>query len=686
MNFEESINNKKIVLYGLGTETERILNEWNGKYEIIGLLDGFKTEGEQFGYPVMDIQDVVRQDDVIIIVVARPGSCKAIAKRIGDICRENEVELYDIRGKNLLQDTKVVYDFKSIRGYKKTEIIAKIQQADIISFDLFDTLVVRNIVTFSDVMELVKDRFLQQDIRIDDFVNKRIGAEKRLSKEGAPRLGKIYEDALPDISIRNITAEQLADIEYEVDVELLQPREDMLDLIHTIQGMNKKVYITSDSYYSQSQIEKILHDNGISGVDKIFVSCEYDTGKTTGLFEKVIEVAGTRNILHIGDDIVADVESAARSGLKTFQIYSATELLDAVGGLKLISDNDDISDHIRIGMFAANVFNSPFQFEDEERRIHVDDTVDTGYLFCAPMIFDFAYWFGQQVEEKQISNILFCARDGYLLHKIYSKIYPNSKPRYFLTSRTSAIRAGVSDDADIAYVDSMKFSGTLEDNLRTRFGIDADTVSDADINANESGLMRYSKIILETAKAKKANNEKYIERLALKDGLVALFDFVAKGTCQMYIQKLIPNEIQGLYFLQLEPEFMKDKNLKIQPFYSEEERTDSVVFDDYYILETLLTSPDPSVEEFNEEGEPVYANETRSDTNISCFLRAQEGIVKYIEKYLQICPRSKIKVNKKLDEAFLELIHNVEIRDNDFLHLTVEDPFFNRVTDIADLL
>lgn len=30
----------------------------------------------------------------------------------------------------------------------------------------------------------------------------------------------------------------------------------------------------------------------------------------------------------------------------------------------------------------------------------------------------------------------------------------------------------MTDESDIAYVDSMKFSGTLEENLKTRFGIE----------------------------------------------------------------------------------------------------------------------------------------------------------------------------------------------------------------------
>ena len=677
---------KNIALYGLGTETERTLVEWDGKYNVIGLLDGFKTEGELFGYPIVDIKDVVKQNNVVIVVVARPGSCKVIAKRIGDICKENNVELYDIRGKDLLQDTRVVYDFKSVRGYKKSDLIEQIKQSDIVSFDLFDTLIVRNVLSSTDAIELTGERLEEKGIDISDFVNKRIRAEKKLSNGKAPRLVHIYEDVLSDNPLENVTADLLAELEYKTDISLLQPRKEMVDLIQTIKGMGKQVYITSESYYSHSQIEQILSSCGIGGIDKLFVSCEYNVGKTSGLYEKVIDFAESKNILHIGDDVVADVEAAKRSGIKAFQIYSSSELLDAVGGLHLTEDLQDISGKIRVGMFAADIFNSPFQFEDAEKRIYVDDAVNVGYLFCAPMILDFAYWFGQQTEKLNLSNILFCARDGYLLQRFYSKLYPEAKTNYFLTSRTSAIRAGVSDETDIAYIDSMKFSGDVGENLKVRFGIDARSIDFEDIYDEENGLLKYKKPILNVTQVKKQNNRRYIENLSLDDKPIALFDFVAKGTSQMYIQKLIPNDIYGLYFLQLEPEFMKDKGLKIQPFYTETERDNSAIFDNYYILETLLTSPEASVNEFDNDGQPVYARETRSEKDIECFMRAQDGIIEYIDKYLRLCPRKKIKINKKLDEVFLALIHNIEIRDQDFLELTVEDPFFNRMTDIKDVL
>ena len=678
--------NKKLLIYGLSTETERVLNEWNGKYNVIGLLDGFKTSGQQFGYPILDINDVVKLENIIIIVVARPGSCKAIAKRIGDLCRENNVELFDIRGKDLLADTRVVYDFTAAQGYTRQDLLSAIENAKVVSFDLFDTLAIRNISSFEGVLKLVDARFREKGINIPNFVNKRLKIEKELSFDNAPKLGEIYSEVLKDVGEFSFSADELAGIEFEVDKNLIEERRDVVDLLNELVKKNKLIYITSDSYYTKEQISQILERIGVAFVTDVLISCEYGTSKTGNLFEKLKAVSGEADILHVGDDIVADIESAKRHGINTFQIYSAAELLELVGGLKLSETENSLSDQIKVGMFVANLFNSPFQFEDDEKRIHAEDAKDVGYLFCAPMIMDFTKWFEEESKDAGNTNRWLCARDGYLLKRLYEIMFPSQKAEYFYTSRISAIRAGVDSIADIEYVDGMKFSGECKENLKIRFGISAEVLDTADIDNGQEGLLKYSKAILDNLKSKKENNLKYIDKLDAEDGSISLFDFVAKGTCQMYIQRLTQNPIKGLYFLQLDPEFMKDKNLDIKPFYTDMERDSSAIFDNYYILETLLTSPEASVDEFDDEGNPVFAKETRTDKDIACFMRAQDGIIEYVKKYISICPVSESSINKKLDEIFLTLVHNVEIRDKDFLSLTVEDPFFNRMTDITDVL
>jgi hypothetical protein len=221
----------------------------------------------------------------------------------------------------------------------------------------------------------------------------------------------------------------------------------------------------------------------------------------------------------------------------------------------------------------------------------------------------------------------------------------------------------------------MKFFGTEKESMLVRFGIEED-VDAKDRNA----------LILEKAKDKRRNYLKYIDSLNLPDGKLGVFDFVAKGTTQLFLQKFMSQQMKGLYFLQLEPEFMADKGVDIESFYTEKERDTSAIFDNYYILETILTSPMPSVDEFDEDGQPVYAKETRSKENLDCVSRMQQGIMQYVDDYLEIVPVSMRQQNKMLDETFLTLIGKLEITDQSFKNLVVEDPFFGRMTNIVDVM
>ncbi len=297
------------------------------------------------------------------------------------------------------------------------------------------------------------------------------------------------------------------------------------------------------------------------------------------------------------------------------------------------------------------------------------------------MITDFVFWFREQVRRCGIRNIWFSARDGYLLQKLYRMLEKEADTVYFLTSRMAAVRAGVMDDADIAYVDSMKFGGTLEENLKARFGLEAD--------GTKSGLLSYKDSILEHAATERRRYRAYISGLDVQEGDIAFFDFVAKGTTQMYVQRLVGHHLKGFYFLQLEPDFMEGKGLDIEPFYKREEAESSSIYENYYVLETILTAPHPCVCGFDDVGNPVYAKECRKKADIECFLRVQEGIQDYFQRYLELLPSgfgNTGSMTKELDEVILGLIANLKIEDDGFMSLVVEDSFFNRMTGMAELI
>ena len=666
----------KIALYGLGTETERFLNDYGMGINVVGLLDGFKENGELYGYPIIPLSETTKKNIRLIIVVARPGSCKAIAKRIGDFCQENDIALFDVRGKNLLVAGKAAFDFSNIKGESKEYLYERTSMAEVISFDLFDTLITRRVLSYTDIFELMDIRLRKMGIMIPDFSRLRLYAEKELSKETAPKLKDIYSYVLKKTGGNFISAEELASMEFKMDLDTMIAREEMCEVFRDMMGAKKEVVITTDSYYTLPQIEVILGKLEINRPDKLFVSCEYGTSKTQGLYDILCHAYKSKNIVHIGDDETADMVKATEYGIGAYRIYSSLELYDVLGGLGLDGEIKNLSDRVKAGMFISEIFNSPFWFEEEGKKLSINSSEQIGYLLCAPIITDFVLWMKKKVVETDYEQILFCARDGYLPGKLFRKVSSDTKAVYFLSSRTAAIRAGMEDDKDIEYVNSMRYFGTLQEALKTRFGI-----AKADIAESEC-----EKAILLRSETQRENYKKYIEKLNLHDGSLGMFDFVAKGTTQMYLRKLFSQHIKGFYFLQPEPEFMEDKGLDIETFYTDEEKNASVIFDTYYILETILTSPYSQIEEFDENGNPVFAKETRSEKDIKVFEQAQEGITKYFEEYTRLVPEVARTENKKLDEKMLALVNSIQIKDEGFMALTVEDPFFGRMTAITDVI
>ena len=131
---------------------------------------------------------------------------------------------------------------------------------------------------------------------------------------------------------------------------------------------------------------------------------------------------------------------------------------------------------------------------------------------------------------------------------------------------------------------------------------------------------------------------------------------------------------------------MKDKHLDIESFFSDEEKETSIIYQYYYVLETVLTSPYPSVKEFCDGGIPVFESETRNKESLDFVHDAQRGIEAYFADYMNLISDSEKVQNKKLDEAMLSLVDKLCILDEKFLSLVVEDPFFGRNTAVNDLI
>ena len=199
-----------------------------------------------------------------------------------------------------------------------------IDQNDIISFDIYDTLIKRVFDNPTDVFNTVERIYNKHNgFGIKFFKEKRIKAEsiaRKMSNKQDITLDDIY--AKLDINEKNI----IKNIEISVEISCSIPNIEMVEIFRNCIRLGKKIIITSDMYLPKTIIEKILTKCGIYGYNKLFVSGEVGFTKLNGdLFDYVSDEMRTKSILHIGDNFLNDYENAISRGLRAFNYIPCKE-------------------------------------------------------------------------------------------------------------------------------------------------------------------------------------------------------------------------------------------------------------------------------------------------------------------------------------------------------------------------
>lgn len=308
-------------------------------------------------------------------------------------------------------------NISSVMEYKN--LYDKIDNYEVISFDVFDTLVKRDVKEPKVVFNIIEKK-----INNSSFARDRIEAEKkaRLFKKEEITLDDIYQ-CMPAYYDKI----KIKKIEIETEIELSVPNKDLLPFYNYCTSQ-KKVILISDMYLDKNTIKKILEKCGFLNYIKLYVSSEFGVTKCNGnLFHIAIQDMKIKKdkLLHIGNSFRADYLSAKKNGIhsiklptyKNRMIYKRTSLQQK----KLM-----FSDYI-----------------DSFINNHTNDKSDIYYRFgfekFGPLVYGYTTWLFEQIKQHDIDQVLFFARDGYILKRAYETLgYAQYVPcEYFEASRRS---------------------------------------------------------------------------------------------------------------------------------------------------------------------------------------------------------------------------------------------------------
>ncbi|MDR0646278.1 MAG: HAD hydrolase-like protein [Elusimicrobiota bacterium] len=474
-----------------------------------------------------------------------------------------------------------------------------------ISFDIFDTLLLRPYTNPEDLFT-----HLEKLERNCGFAKRRVYAED-LARRFKPRGQDINLDEIYDnLSDADKTMKQK---ELDLEARVLQINPEIFELFNYAKEQKKEIFIISDMYLSKEFLETVLAARGVSGYKRLYVSSRTRKLKATSeLYRHILnkEKISPSQMLHIGDNPYSDYKQAASAGINAFLYISPIQkyLNNHKKQAKLLK-NKKYSFNASVVLALAALK----QLEQNNKSPYFETL---GYEIAGPAAYGFAKFIEKTAQKRKIKDILFIARDGYGIYKIFETFNKKIRAQYIYAPRLFSIACLL----DNTYGKDTSAS-VLYDYFKPVLPEDVKYPKSA--KQAEEFLQKYKEIIHSFSKQKLEQYGIYIKKnLNTRRTIVAdslTFSFAA----QRLIKKIISGEVLGIYW-----SATKNKKYNYDTFLPASTRIkkDSVHTKCWDFMEFIFCEPAPPVLDITADGKPIYKTEINSfeKENIS----AQKNIIK----------------------------------------------------------
>lgn len=284
---------------------------------------------------------------------------------------------------------------------KVTEtILHKAAPYPVVAFDVFDTLIKRDVARPTDLFALLGADF----------------AKARVQAEGEARAAKSGEVTLEEIYARPCLAGYDPAAEHAAEIACAVPNLPVLKAARALHAQGKKLYYISDMYLPKAQLDAMLAKCGYDFFDGGFVSADYGVQKRSGkLFSLFLQKTQTqaKEVLFIGDSWRADIAGSSLAGIRAWHLPT----------------QEVPRENLSAGAVAAFTANRLPGIQAETERL--------GFATLGPLAVACCQWLHAQAQQHPNAKIHFLARDMYLMRQVYALLYPREQTAYLQVSRRS---------------------------------------------------------------------------------------------------------------------------------------------------------------------------------------------------------------------------------------------------------
>lgn len=350
-------------------------------------------------------------------------------------------------------------------------LIQRLNQIDVVSFDIFDTLLHRAFFKPRDLFH-----YLELKSGVPHFYENRTKAARLTRQEKAKQgieeisLDEIYQTlGKLDDSLDATQLSALKILEQETEIALCQPNSDMFDFYQKIRSLNKRIVFTSDMYLPVQTLQKMLLKCGYTQYDQLIVSnVDRLTKKSGRRFEHFLNLPPSK-ILHIGDNPVSDGFNAAKHGIQTILYQPALQPFISQRLIKKLSQSKDL-------------FSSFWRAQMTHQNMP-DYWYSVGFQYIGPLLTHFCAFLKKNIEQKNIQKIAFMARDGQIMKQVFDILYPDFIQTHYVFASRLMMQAALGQSQKVYrdYLSSLHLTngsvalvdvgrnGTLQKNLNTFF-------------------------------------------------------------------------------------------------------------------------------------------------------------------------------------------------------------------------
>lgn len=323
-------------------------------------------------------------------------------------------------------------------------MFSKIDAHEVVTFDVFDTLIKRDTYSFKDIVKMMNKLDQEKNGKHLPvyFYRERLHASKivrRKKNKNEANLDEIYEELHIDDS------EKIKNYEIQIEIDSVVANPKIKEVYEYCKKKNKKIYAISDMYLSREVIDKMLKKAGYD-INKIYVSQEYDQDKISGKLFKIFlksEKLQANKVIHIGDNRKADIYGAAIAEIDSIEIENRNDKP------VYLKRGTKVQNHILYKF----INNRVDKYDNRLEKI--------GYEVLGPILYYYVKWLRKKIEENKFENVFFLSRDGYLMYNAYLKMYPESKARYIHISSKSVKKATIDAAEREKLIEYLKQNGFI---------------------------------------------------------------------------------------------------------------------------------------------------------------------------------------------------------------------------------